>query len=76
MRLNPIVKKEIRVQARSMRICWEVFAYEAIMAAVFFFAMLIFEQTGAGHDAANDPWSGNPGTDFHSNFRGKGKTDL
>ena len=45
MRLNPIVKKEIRVQARSMRICWEVFAYEAIMAAVFFFAMLIFEQT-------------------------------
>ena len=45
MRLNPIVKKEIRVQARSMRICWEVFAYEAIMAAVFFFAMLIFVQT-------------------------------
>ena len=45
MRLNPIVKKEVRVQARSMRICWEVFAYEAIMAAVFFFAMLIFEQS-------------------------------
>ena len=39
MRINPMVKKDIKVQARSMRICWEIFAYEAIMAVVFFFAM-------------------------------------
>ena len=38
MRINPMVKKDIKVQARSMRICWEIFAYEAIMAVVFFFS--------------------------------------
>ena len=44
MRINPMVKKDIKVQARSMRICWEIFAYEAIMAVVFFFAMFLFSQ--------------------------------
>lgn len=44
MRINPIVKKDIKVQARSMRICWEIFAYEAIMAVVFFFAMFLFSE--------------------------------
>ncbi|MCH5332874.1 MAG: ABC transporter permease [Agathobacter sp.] len=43
MMLNPIVKREIRVQARSMRICWTVFAYEAIMAAVYFVAMTVLK---------------------------------
>lgn len=43
MRINPIVKKDIKVQARSMRICWEVFAYEAILALVFFLAMFMLE---------------------------------
>ena len=42
MRINPMVKKDIKVQARSMRICWEIFVYEAIMAVVFFFAMFLF----------------------------------
>ena len=44
MQMNPIVKKDIRVQARSMRICWGLFAYEAIMALVFFLAMFLFQQ--------------------------------
>ena len=44
MRINPMVKKDIKVQARSMRICWEIFVYEAIMAVVFFFAMFLFSQ--------------------------------
>jgi len=44
MRLNPIVKKDVRVQARSMKMCWGVFAYELILAFVFFFAMLIIRQ--------------------------------
>lgn len=43
MRLNPIVKKDIRVQARSMKIAWGLFAYEAIMALVFFLAMSFFQ---------------------------------
>ncbi len=44
MRLNPIVKRDVRVQSRSMKICWGVFAYELILALVFFVAMLVIEQ--------------------------------
>ncbi|MDE6518014.1 MAG: hypothetical protein K2L18_09235, partial [Acetatifactor sp.] len=43
MYLNPIVKKDVRVQARSMKICWGVFAYELILALVFFLAMSIIQ---------------------------------
>ncbi|MCM1024930.1 MAG: ABC transporter permease [Roseburia sp.] len=44
MQLNPIVKKDVRVQARSIKICLGVFFYEAILALVFFFAMFIIQQ--------------------------------
>ena len=44
MQLNPIVKKDVRVQSRSMKICWGVFAYELILAIVFFLAMFIIQQ--------------------------------
>lgn len=44
MHLNPIVKKDVRVQARSMKICLGVFFYELILALVFFFAMFIIQQ--------------------------------
>lgn len=44
MRMNPIVKKDIKVQARSMRISWGIFAYVAIMAVVFFFSMFAIQQ--------------------------------
>lgn len=44
MRLNPIVKKDVRVQSRSMKICFGVFAYELILALVFFLAMFIIEE--------------------------------
>lgn len=36
MWLNPIVKKDVKVQARSFKMCVEVFVYEIIMALVFF----------------------------------------
>ncbi len=42
--LNPIVKKDVKVQSRSMRICWGVFIYELILALAFFLAMIIMEQ--------------------------------
>lgn len=35
MWLNPIVKKDVKVQARSFKMCVEVFVYEIIMALVF-----------------------------------------
>lgn len=44
MHLNPIVKKDVRVQARSIKICLGVFFYELILALVFFFAMFIIQQ--------------------------------
>jgi len=44
MRLNPIVKKDVKAQARSMKICWGVFAYELILALVFFLAMAFIRQ--------------------------------
>ena len=44
VRLNPIVKKDVMVQSRSMKICWGVFAYDAILALVFFLAMAIIRQ--------------------------------
>lgn len=44
MRLNPIVKKDVRVQSRSMRICLGVFVYELILALVFFLAMMIIQE--------------------------------
>ncbi len=44
MRLNPIVKKDVKVQSRSMKICWGVFAYELILAFVFFLAIVVIKQ--------------------------------
>lgn len=44
MRLNPIIKKDVKVQSRSMRICWGVFAYELLLALVFFLAMTLIQQ--------------------------------
>lgn len=47
MQLNPIIKKDVKVQSRSMRICWGVFAYELILALVFFFAMIIIKDNNS-----------------------------
>lgn len=44
MQLNPIIKRDVRVQSRSMKICWGVFAYELILALVFFIAMMIIKE--------------------------------
>ena len=38
MRWNPIVKKDLQVSARSMRISWGVFAYEAVLTMAFLLA--------------------------------------
>ena len=44
MQLNPIIKRDVRVQSRSMKICWGVFAYELILALAFFLAMMIIQE--------------------------------
>lgn len=50
MQLNPIIKRDVRVQSRSMKICWGVFAYELILALVFFLAMLIIRENSRYSD--------------------------
>ena len=44
MRLNPIVKKDLQVTARSMRFSWGVFAYEAVLTMAFLLALSVIQQ--------------------------------
>ena len=41
IRLNPIMKKDIKVTARSMKMAWGLMAYEAILAFMFIIALSI-----------------------------------
>ena len=43
MFINPIVKKDLQVSARSMRLAWSVFAYEAILAIAFLLALVVIQ---------------------------------
>lgn len=43
IRLNPIVKKDLKVTVRSMRMSWGLFAYEAVLAVAFLLALLIIQ---------------------------------
>ena len=44
LRWNPIVKKDLQVTARSMRISWGLFAYEAVLTMAFLLALSIIQQ--------------------------------
>ncbi len=44
MRWNPIVKKDLQVSARSMRLSWGVFAYEAVLTMAFLLALAVIQQ--------------------------------
>jgi len=43
MIINPIVKKDLQVSARSMRLAWGVFGYEAILTVTFLLALLVIQ---------------------------------
>lgn len=43
LRLNPIVKKDLQVTARSMRLSWGLFAYEAVLTMIFLLALALIE---------------------------------
>lgn len=47
IRLNPIVKKDLHVTVRSMRLSWGLFAYEAALAVTFLLALLVIQQQNA-----------------------------
>lgn len=44
IRINPIVKKDLQVSARSMRLSWGLFAYEAVLTMAFLLAMAVIQQ--------------------------------
>lgn len=44
IRWNPIVKKDLQVSARSMRLSWGLFAYEAVLTMTFLLALSIIQQ--------------------------------
>ena len=44
LRWNPIVKKDMQVIARSMRLSWGLFAYEAVLTMTFLLALSIIQQ--------------------------------
>ena len=44
LRWNPIVKKDLQIAARSMRISWGVFAYEAVLTMIFLLALAVIQQ--------------------------------
>lgn len=54
IRWNPIVKKDLQVAARSMRLSWGLFAYEAVLVLVFLLALAMIQE-----DAGNIYSSGN-----------------
>ncbi len=43
IRLNPIVKKDFQVAARSMRLSWGLFAYEALLTLTFLLALGVIQ---------------------------------
>ena len=44
LRINPIVKKDLQVTVRSMRMSWGLFAYEAALAVAFLLALLVIQE--------------------------------
>ena len=53
IRLNPIVKKDLQVTVRSMRMSWGLFAYEAALTVAFMIALAVIQ------NASSYTYSGN-----------------
>lgn len=43
MKMNPIVKKDLQISARSMRLSWGLFAYEAVLTMAFLLAVAVIQ---------------------------------
>lgn len=49
LRWNPIVKKDLQVAARSMRLSWGLFVYEAVLAMTFLLALAVIRQESSSY---------------------------
>jgi len=52
-RINPIVKKDLQVTARSMKLSWGLFAYEVVLACAFLLTLLIIQESGSSFYSGN-----------------------
>ncbi len=48
LRCNPIVRKDLQVTARSMRLSWGLFAYETVLTITFLLALAVIQQMSRG----------------------------
>ncbi|MBR1854838.1 MAG: ABC transporter permease subunit [Lachnospiraceae bacterium] len=53
IRLNPIVKKDLQVSVRSMRISWGLFVYELLLALAFLLAVSIIQSESRSYYSNN-----------------------
>lgn len=53
IRLNPIVKKELQVTVRSMRLSWGLFAYEGVLTMAFLLALAVIQETTSYMSSGN-----------------------
>ena len=53
VRLNPIVKKDLQVSVRSMRISWGLFGYELLLALAFLLALSIIQAESRSYYSNN-----------------------
>lgn len=49
IRLNPILKKDLRVTSRTMKFSWGIFIFEAFLGIIFLFAMAIIYDDNLGY---------------------------
>jgi ABC-type transport system involved in multi-copper enzyme maturation permease subunit len=49
MRMNPIVKKDLKISVRSMRLSWGLFAYEAVLALAFMLALAVIQAESSSY---------------------------
>lgn len=57
MRMNPIIKKDLQVSARSMRLSWGLFIYEAVLTMAFLLALLIIQEESSNIYSSNNIYS-------------------
>ncbi|MDE5823540.1 MAG: hypothetical protein K2H91_02495, partial [Lachnospiraceae bacterium] len=54
---NPLVKKDLQVTARSMRLSWGLFAYDAVLVMAFLLALAVIQTEGRGYYSNNNIYS-------------------
>jgi len=57
IRINPIIKKDLQVTARSMRLSWGLFAYEVVLTLAFLLALAIIQADNNSYYSSRNIYS-------------------